>query len=317
MYAIQISRTCTTYITNLTNLERQACRAKLGSKPSFVMQRPHLYVYGKFTVDTMVLNIMAMKIFFATRVAALIVVHHDVLVVHLDRSFRFVPLPFVPSHGPVVHVRCRARNPLTCDGMVEQEVRRLLFMVVIMNIVFFCIDISVRREQVIVLGRSGDAVAGIFRDRRVPGVVGSCAVLVSTHQEVVATDVFGVSCFRSGSIFPMVLHHRPGAPACGMGRGFQVLPRSSPKLMLLLRINIPVIFTSSTRRWPKMHVAMFIRQHLLIFRAMMLKMVQRGGHVAIVKMIMLTTAAFSTSVMILMKTGTAGTPFRVVIPISR
>ncbi len=51
-YAIQIySRTCTRRITKFTNLERKTCDAKLGSKPSFVMQRPHLYVCGKFTVD--------------------------------------------------------------------------------------------------------------------------------------------------------------------------------------------------------------------------------------------------------------------------
>ncbi len=52
IYAIQISRTCTRCITNFANLERETCHAKLESKPSFVMQRPHLYVYGKFTVDT-------------------------------------------------------------------------------------------------------------------------------------------------------------------------------------------------------------------------------------------------------------------------
>jgi len=52
IYAIEISRACTTRITNFTNLERNTCHAKPGSKPRFVMQGPHLYVYGKFTVDT-------------------------------------------------------------------------------------------------------------------------------------------------------------------------------------------------------------------------------------------------------------------------
>ncbi len=48
---IQISRTCARCITNSTNLKRETCHAKLESKASFVMRRPHLYVYGKFTVD--------------------------------------------------------------------------------------------------------------------------------------------------------------------------------------------------------------------------------------------------------------------------
>ncbi len=49
-YAIQISR------TNL--LERKTCHAKFGSKPSLVMQRPHLYACAKFTVDSPRVKIM-------------------------------------------------------------------------------------------------------------------------------------------------------------------------------------------------------------------------------------------------------------------
>ncbi len=57
-YALQTSScTCTRCITNFTNLEcKNTCHARLGSEPSFVMQRPHLYAYGKFTVDSEILE---------------------------------------------------------------------------------------------------------------------------------------------------------------------------------------------------------------------------------------------------------------------
>ncbi len=104
---------------NFTNLEcTNTCHAKLGSWPSFVMQRPHLYVYGsyKFPVDIFLQKATPLRLFFhlVQHLPLLSNLAVKDLGVHRDR-------PRGPYHRWILFVRVKTLHANKKWAVVKKE----------------------------------------------------------------------------------------------------------------------------------------------------------------------------------------------------